>query len=143
MTAINISFSVRLLSWMYVNVWIPIRLTYLRMKIALRPVTNVACEIIALLNMIWSFVPISIMMIFAETVNGLAKVWLRLVCLGYEKALGVEPGSLYEQYILNNSLVAFDDDCLCDGENEPINDKNSEEQITSTLEEAKMVKEDN
>ena len=39
---------------------------YLRTKIAMRPVTKVACEVLALMNMVWCFVPISMMLIFAE-----------------------------------------------------------------------------
>lgn len=131
MVSIDISFSIRLLSWAYVNIWIPIRLTYLRTKIAMRPVTKVACELLALLNMVWCFVPISMMMISAEIVNGLAKEWLRLVCLGYEKALGVEPGSLYEKTQTIDKLIPVDVDHEEENECENTDisvDKNMEEE---------------
>ena len=131
MVSIDISFSMRLLSWVYVNIWIPIRLMYLRTKIVLRPVTNVVCEILALQNMIWCFVPISMMMILAEIVNGLAKEWLRLVCLGYEKAIGVEPGSFFEKNLTIDKLIPVDIDHEEEEERydiEDTDDKNTEEE---------------
>ena len=143
MVSINMSFSVRLLSWIYVNIWIPIRLAYLRMKIAMRPFTSATCEVLASLNMMMSFVPISAMMIVAETINVLAKAWLRLTCLGYEKAIGAEPESFYESCMLNRGLINFDDFSFID-EEERIDDKNSEEesikeQPVETTEEAELL----
>lgn len=146
MVSANVSFSVRLLTWVYVNIWIPIRLAYLRTKIALRPITNVTCEILSLLNIIVSFVPISVLTVLAEIINGLAKEWLRLCCLGYEEAIGVEPGSLYEKCILNNNLINMIDDYPCDSEDETIDGKNDEEetvkeQPADITEEPEMTKE--
>ena len=124
---------------------------YLRTKIAMRPVTKVACEVLALMNMVWCFVPISMMLIFAEIVSGLAKDWLRLVCLGYEKALGVEPGSLYEKTQTIDALIAADIDRE-EGEEQTIvdasDDKNTEEEainepITIVAAEEKTVEEPN
>ena len=131
MVSMDISFSVRLLSWVYVNIWIPIRLMYLRTKIAMRPVTKAACEMLALLNMVWCFVPISMMMISAEIISGLAEEWLRLVCLGYEKALGVEPGLLYEKTQTIDILIPVDVDHEEDEDQEDVDasdDKNTEEE---------------
>lgn len=131
MVSIDISFSIRLLSWAYVNIWIPIRLMYLRTKIAMRPVTKVACEMLALLNMVWCFIPISIMMISAEIVSGLSREWLRLVCLGYEKAMGIEPGSLYKKSASFDGLIPNDTVNEANDEQEPIDasdDKNTEEE---------------
>lgn len=146
MDSINMSFSIRLLSWLYVNTWIPIRLAYLRMKIALRPAVNVTCEILALFNMILSFVPISTLMVSAEIINASAKEWLRLCCLGYEKSIGVEPGSLYEKYLSNNRLMTFCDEYSCDVEDEAVEgngneDETVKEQPDSVMEEAEILKE--
>lgn len=142
MVSVNVSFSIRLLTWIYVNMWIPIRLTYLRTKIALRPVINVTCEILAVLNMIVSFVPISMLMVSAEIVNTLAREWLRLCCLGYEKSIGVEPGSLYEKYLLNASLITLDDDYSCNDEDEIADGKSNEDETPADMiEEPETVKE--
>ena len=104
---------------------------YLRAKIALRPVTNTACETLALLNMIWCFVPISMMMILAEIMNELSNEWLRLVCLGYEKSIGAEPGSFYEKNLMIDGI----DHAYVDHEEriniESIDAKNNEEEIVS------------
>lgn len=129
MVSANFSFSMRVLSWTYVNIWIPIRLMYLRTKIALRPATNAAREMLALLNMVWCFVPISMMMILAEIINGLSKEWLRLVCLGYEKSIGVEPGSFFEKNITLDVLDRDEEDEHI----EATNDKNNEEEAVNEL----------
>ena len=104
---------------------------YLRTKIAIRPVTKAACELLALLNIIWCFVPISMLLISAEIVSGLAKEWLRLVCLGYEKARGVEPGSLYKKSMSFDGLIPTDTVNEADDEQENVSagdDKNTEEE---------------
>lgn len=129
MVCTEISFSIRLLSWAYVNIWIPIRLTYLRTKIALRPVTNVMCEVVALLNMACCFVPISLMFVSSEIIRELAMEWLRLTCLCYEKAIGADPGSLYNKHV----ITAFaEDDNNQDEEHEETNDMDSIEQTDTT-----------
>ena len=115
----DVSSFVRFLSYVYVNVWIPIRLNYLRLKIALRPAFRVGIEALSLMNMVWSMVPISILMIFGEVVSELSKEWLRLVCLGYEKAIGVPPGSIYEKSMTISAFVGSDCE-VTNGEEQPV-----------------------
>lgn len=104
----DVSSFVRILSYIYVNVWIPIRLNYLRLKIALRPAFRVGLEVLSLMNMVWSLAPISMLMIIGEIISELSKEWLRLVCLGYEKAIGVTPGSIYEKSMTISAIVDVD-----------------------------------
>lgn len=114
----DVSSFVRFLSYVYVNVWIPIRLNYLRLKIALRPAFRVGLEALSLMNMVWSMVPISILMVISEIINGISKEWLRLVCLGYEKAIGVTPGSIYEKSMTFSAIIDVDLD-NANGEDHP------------------------
>ena len=63
---------------------------------------------LSLMNIVWSMVPISILMTIGEIINELSKEWFRLVCLGYEKAIGVTPGSIYEKSINISDIVDVD-----------------------------------
>lgn len=107
MTAVNdVSYFLRILSCVYVNFWIPIRLRYLRLKIALRPIGKYLLEGITFLNIVWSIVPISILTVLGEIISGISKEWLRLSCLLCETASGVEPGSLFNY----SPEILIDDD---------------------------------
>lgn len=107
MTAVNdVSYFLRVLSYVYVNFWIPIRLWYLRLKIALRPIGKYALEGLAFLNIVWSIVPISILAVLGEIISGISKEWLRLSCLLCELASDAEPGSLFE----HSADIFVDDD---------------------------------
>lgn len=97
MVATDVSSFVRILSFVYVRFWIPIRLNYLRLRIKLRPVMRIACELSAFSFLVLSTVPMGLLFGIGTIVTESAKLWMRLACLLIELSLSVEPGTLYNK----------------------------------------------
>ena len=97
MVATDVSSFIRTLSFIYVRFWIPVRLNYLRLRIKLRPVMRIACELSTFGFLVLSTIPIGLLFGISSIVTESAKLWMRLACLLVELSSGAEPGALYNQ----------------------------------------------
>ena len=87
------------LSFVYVNVWVPIRLTYLRLKFRIKPHIRIVFETGIFVAIVLSSIPAGFMIIGAKTIEYLALLWLRFTCMFVDMVLGNEIGSFYEDII--------------------------------------------
>ena len=99
---------IRYLSSVYVYIWIPIRLNYLRLKIKLQPAIKVAFELVALIVLILTTVPSSLLYIISQGIEGLTSAWIQLLCSAVEQLTGIESERLYD-CVLNYSLPEDED----------------------------------
>ena len=95
MTAVEVNYFVRLLSSVYVYFWIPIRLSYLRLKFKLRPVLKMSCEVFAITALITTGVPLSIVYMIAKGIKHLIKLWVKLLCNIIAITTGIDYETLY------------------------------------------------
>ena len=123
MVATDVSSFVRALSFIYVRFWIPIRLNYLRLRIKLRPVMRIACELSAFGFLVLSTVPMGLLFGIGVILTESAKLWMRLSCLLIELSSGAEPGALYN----STTTVTEEEPAEVDGFEHSEHEHNEEE----------------
>ena len=99
MTAVEVNYLVRLLSSVYVYFWIPIRLSYLRLKFKLRPVLKVSSEVFAITALIVTGVPLSIIYMIAEGITRIIGLWINGLCNIIEETTGIDGECLIDSVL--------------------------------------------
>lgn len=105
MTTIEVNSFVRMLSTVYVYFWIPIRLNYLRLKIKIRPVLNVFVELFAIMALVLTGVPASIIYILAKGIEDLIELWVTSLCNRIESTTGINSEVLRDSVLSSVSLI--------------------------------------
>lgn len=135
---------IRYLSSVYVYIWIPIRLNYLRLKIKLQPAIKVAFELVALIVLILTTVPSSLLYIISQGIEGLISAWIQLLCSAVEQLTGIESERLYD-CVLNYALPEDEDileeraeDIINESDRSTMADENVNETSTEHMEKTEM-----
>ena len=131
MAMVDVSPLIRILSYIYANIWIPIRLGYLRLKFnVFRPIGKVLLEIMTVMHMACAMVPITVLCMAGEAMRYLSKEWLQFICLSFEKAIGIDPDSVrVDQPVVNEPTGEDNESPTIDPTSEEI-DENMEKQPT-------------
>lgn len=104
MPEFEVNYLVRLLSSVYVYLWIPLRLNYLRLKIKMRPTLNVCSEVFAITALVLTGVPLSFVYMFAKGTEGLIKLWVTMLCKIIESSTGIDKEHLSNTVLSTASL---------------------------------------
>lgn len=91
----DISLLTRFLVSFYVNVWVPIRLSYLRLKIKVIPYVRPTIVFITFFIIMISIIPIALIMLSGFLLTLLGHVILKVICYPFDIAADQEPGSAY------------------------------------------------
>ena len=150
MTTIEVNYFVRLLSSIYVYFWIPIRLNYLRLKFKLRPVLTISREMFAVILLVTTGVPLSMIYIVIKSLSCLIENWIKWLCNIIEETTGIDskcltdsvlsgdyksedPSEQHEEETINESLMEQEADEKIESEiivNENTDSDNNDEQET-------------
>lgn len=79
MVEFKINFFVRLLSSIYVYLWIPIRLNYLRLKIKMRTALNILYETFVMSVFVVTIFPLSIVYMILRLLTYFIEWWIELL----------------------------------------------------------------
>lgn len=90
MTDIEVNYFVRLLSSIYVYFWIPIRLSYLRLKFKLRPVLKISGEVFAITILMITGIPLSVVYMLTKGITCIIKLWVKTLCDIIEETTGID-----------------------------------------------------
>ena len=104
MPEFEVNYLVRLLSSVYVYLWVPLRLNYLRLKIKMRPTLNICSEVFAITALVLTGVPLSIVYMFVKGTEGLIKLWVTMLCRIIETSTGIDKEYLYNTVLSTGSL---------------------------------------
>lgn len=96
------------LSYIYVKIWVPIRLTYLRLKFRIIPYFRVIFETFSLVVLIICAIPAGFMLVCSKIVESIGLVWLCFVCMFVDLLLGNEIGTFYKD-VVHTHLIMEDD----------------------------------
>ena len=91
----DVSFLTRLLVSIYVNAWVPLRLSYLRLKFKVIPYVRPAIVFITFFMIMISSIPIALIMLSGFLLTLLGHVILKILCYPFDIAADQEPGSAY------------------------------------------------
>lgn len=105
MTVVEVNYFVRLLSSVYVYFWIPIRLSYLRLKFKLRPALKASGEVFAITALLLTGVPLSMVYMLAKVLKQLIKLWVISLCSFIETATGIDRVALYDSVLSDDYLL--------------------------------------
>ena len=128
MTTVEVNYFVRLLSSVYVYFWIPIRLSYLRLKFKLRPALKASGEVFAIAALLLMGVPLSIVYMLAKGLKHLIKLLVITLCNLIETTTGIDRVALYDSVL--------SDDCLLDEPTEISEGNNDEQPIDDAVNES-------
>ncbi len=132
MTTVDVNYLVRLLSSVYVYFWVPIRLSYLRLKFKLRPALKVSGEVFAITALITTGVPLSVVYMLAKGLKHLIKLWVKLLCNIIAVTTGIDYETLYNSTL---SEDRFEDEIVIESTETP--EENIDEQaISNTVSES-------
>lgn len=104
MPEFEVNYLVRLLSSVYVYLWVPLRLNYLRLKIKMRPTLNICSEVFAITALVLTGVPLSVVYMFAKGTEGLIKLWVTMLCKIIETSTGIDKEHLSNTVLSTASL---------------------------------------
>lgn len=104
MPEFEVNYLIRLLSSVYVYLWIPLRLNYLRLKIKMRPTLNICSEVFAITALVLTGVPLSVVYMFAKGTEGLIKLWVTMLCKIIESSTGIDKEHLSNTVLSTASL---------------------------------------
>ena len=104
MPEFEVNYLIRLLSSVYVYLWIPLRLNYLRLKIKMRPTLNICSEVFAITALVLTGVPLSVVYMFAKGTEGLIKLWVTMLCKIIESSIGIDKEHLSNTVLSTASL---------------------------------------
>lgn len=104
MPEFEVNYLMRLLSSVYVYLWVPLRLNYLRLKIKMRPTLNICSEVFAITALVLTGVPLSIVYMFAKGTEGLIKLWITMLCKIIETSTGIDKEYLSKTVLSTGSL---------------------------------------
>ena len=91
----SVSFFTRCLVALYVKIWIPIRLSYLRLKIKVKPYVQPTLATIAFSVIIILGVPISVLIAIGFMCKIIGHILLRLACWPFDVAVSQPHGTAY------------------------------------------------
>lgn len=128
MTTIEVNYFIRLLSSIYVYFWIPIRLNYLRLKFKLRPLLTISWEVFAIMSLVITGVPSSVLYMFAKGLTYIIEVWIKWLCNIIEETTGIDSKCLTDS-VLSGDCKS--EDLFKQNEEETLNESSIEQGNTN------------
>lgn len=131
----DVSFLTRFLVSIYVNAWIPLRLSYLRLKFKVIPYVRPTILFISFSMIMILAVPIALIMLSGFLLTLLGHTILKVICYPFDIAADQEPGSAYNSLmsvsmddIMTMSRIGEVDD-ECEEENHEEEEPEKEEDV--------------